>query len=111
MAHDRDRRGRRPPAKDPDGARDDRVYGRYSPNEVGGDQIPLLETTHKGPPRDQESYEPLGPMTPDEGRPLGDTAEAHDEIAPHDLPKGHPGRKEAERQADRSRSGSTRGNR
>ncbi len=32
-------------------------------------------------------------------RPVGDTPEAHDEIIPEDLPKGHPGRAEAERQA------------
>jgi hypothetical protein len=30
---------------------------------------------------------------------LGDTAQAHDEISPHDLPVDHPGRQEAERQA------------
>jgi hypothetical protein len=115
MAHDRDehddRSDRGSLAEDPDGRRDDPVYGPHSPNEVGGDQIPPLETTHKGPPRDPESSEPLGPMTPDPGRPLRDTAEAHDEITPHDLPKGHPGRKEAERPADRNPSGATRGNR
>src|SRR4028119_61871 len=43
--------------------------------------------------------EPLGPLTPDDQTPLGDTPEAHDEISPHDLPPGHPGRKEAERRA------------
>jgi hypothetical protein len=31
--------------------------------------------------------------------PLGDTAEAHDEISPHDLPPDHPGREAAEDQA------------
>src|SRR5919107_5186192 len=36
----------------------------------------------------------------DDSRPLGDTPEAHDEITPHDLPAGHPGRGAAERQAD-----------
>jgi hypothetical protein len=45
----------------------------------------------------------------DDGRPLGDTAEAHDEITPHDLPLDHPGRAEAVRQARRSRRGTTRG--
>jgi hypothetical protein len=44
----------------------------------------------------------------DDGRPLGDTAEAHDEITPHDLPIGHPGRPAAVRQA-RARNGTTRG--
>ena len=32
----------------------------------------------------------------DDGRPLGDTAEAHDEISPHDLPLDNPGRHKAE---------------
>ena len=46
-----------------------------------------------------ERREPLGPATPDDERPLGDTPEAHDEINPHDLPKGHPARKAAAEQA------------
>ena len=48
-------------------------------------------------PHDDEASEPLGPMTPDDETPLGDTPEAHDEINPHDLPKDHPGREQAER--------------
>jgi hypothetical protein len=62
----------------------------------------------QAPPHDKESDEPLGPVTPDEDTDLGDTPEAHDEISPHDLPKGHPGRQEAERQA--GEDGTTRGN-
>jgi hypothetical protein len=97
---------------DRDSERDDKVYGPGSPNEIGGDQTaPPDKPTHEGPPRDQGSREPLGPMTPERERPLGDTAEAHDEISPHDLPRGHPGRKEAEREAEESESGTTRGNR
>jgi len=49
---------------------------------------------------DSETDEPLGPATPDEETPLGDTPEAHDEISPHDLPKDHPGRQAAEEVAD-----------
>ncbi len=49
--------------------------------------------------RMDETNEPLGPATPYDETPAGDTAEAHDEISPHDLPPGHPGRKAAERQA------------
>ena len=64
----------------------------------------------KAPPHDEEASEPLGPMTPDDQTPLGDTAEAHDEISPHDLPPGHPGRQEAERLAGGD-EGTTRGNR
>lgn len=36
-------------------------------------------------------------LATDEETALGDTKEAHDEISPHDLPKDHPGRLEAER--------------
>jgi hypothetical protein len=45
---------------------------------------------------DQHAEEPLGPATPDDETPAGDTPEAHDEISPHDLPKDHPGREAAE---------------
>jgi hypothetical protein len=93
-------------------ARDDPVYGTGSPSESGGDQgVAPQEPTHSGLPRDRGSREPLGPITPDPGRPLGDTAEAHDEISPHDLPKGHPGRREAEHLADDAADDTTRGNR
>jgi hypothetical protein len=63
---------------------------------------------HDPPTHDNESEEPLGPATPDEETPLGDTPEAHDEISPHDLPKDHPGRRAAEREA--GEEGTTRGN-
>lgn len=50
----------------------------------------------------------------DDATDLGDTEQAHDEVSPHDLPKAHPGRIEAEYQAgerfDRS-EGVTRGDR
>jgi hypothetical protein len=52
---------------------------------------------------------PAAHVIPDD-RPLGDTAEAHDEISPHDLPKGAPNRRRAEAQAA-ARNGTTRGNR
>ena len=50
-----------------------------------------------------------GDITQDDDRPLGDTPEAHDEISPHDLPKDHPGRQQAERDAGGD-EGTTRGN-
>jgi hypothetical protein len=56
-----------------------------------------------------DTDEPLGSATPEPRRDLGDTPEAHDEIIPEDLPKGHPGRKEAEREAAEG-DGTTRGN-
>jgi hypothetical protein len=57
----------------------------------------------------EDEGQPLGPATPDDRAPLGDTPEAHDEIIPQDLPKGHPGRPEAERQAAEG-DGTVRGN-
>jgi len=59
----------------------------------------MSEDEREAPPHDKDSDEPLGPMTPDQETPLGDTPEAHDEISPHDLPPDHPGRAEAERRA------------
>lgn len=56
-------------------------------------------TEHHPAPHDDEASEPLGPLTPDDDTAAGDTPEAHDELSPHDLPKDHPGRAEAERQA------------
>lgn len=68
----------------------------------GGENVPPrtgAEKTHTGAPHDDQAHEPLGPLTPDDETPLGDTPEAHDEIIPEDLPKDHPGRQEAERMA------------
>ena len=67
------------------------------------------EAQHDAPPHDDTADEPLGPATADDERPLGDTPEAHDEINPHDIPKGSPGRQEAERLAD-GEGGTTKGN-
>src|SRR5947209_5137660 len=66
---------------------------------------------------DSEDPVPSAHLAKDERTPLGDTQEAHDEINPHDLPKGHPGRAEAEHEAaqaerfERPEEGVTRGNR
>ena len=58
---------------------------------------------------DETADEPLGPATPDDETPAGDTPEAHDGITPHDLPKDHLGRNEAEELAEQE-GGATRGN-
>ena len=63
------------------------------------------ESSHDGTKR-----EPLGPFTPDDQTPAGDTPEAHDEITPHDLPPDHAGREEAEREAQESDDGTITGN-
>ena len=57
---------------------------------------------------DQDSTSNFPNQEPREERPLGDTPEAHDEISPHDLPREHPGREEAEEMAG-GREGTTRG--
>ena len=54
------------------------------------------ESDRKAPPHDDETD-------------LGDTPEAHDELSPHDLPKDHPGRQEAEELAG-GEDGTTTGN-
>ena len=63
----------------------------------------------EGGGHDESAKEPLGPFTPDDETPLGDTPEAHDEITAHDLPKGHPGRAAAEELAGEG-GGTTTGN-
>ncbi len=69
---------------------------------------PAERSRDNASPHDGTRREPLGPFTPDDQTPLGDTPEAHDEISPHDLPLGHPGRQAAEQQAARG-DGTTRG--
>jgi hypothetical protein len=77
---------------------------------IGGENAPPPdEHGHEGAPHDQDAHEPLGPATPDDETPLGDSPEAHDEIIPEDLPKDHPGRREAEREAAEG-DGTVRGN-
>jgi hypothetical protein len=79
-------------------------------SDIGGENVPPPEETgHDAPPHDRDADEPLGPMTPDDERPLGDTPEAHDEIVPEDLPVDHPGRQAAEDLAA-DEGGATRGN-
>jgi hypothetical protein len=54
--------------------------------------------------------DPVPALGADDGRPMGDTPDAHDDLIPEDLPKDHPGRKAAEDQAA-VRGGTTRGHR
>lgn len=90
------------------------TYGPPEPPEVesteGGEQSPPpKEKTHDGAPHDQHASEPLGPMTPDDETPLGDSPEVHSDITPHDIPLDHPGRKAAEEMAAEG-DGTLRGN-
>ena len=53
-----------------------------------------------GSNRDESDHTDSVPKQPaTRERPLGDTPEAHDELSPHDLPPGSPGRRAAEHQA------------
>lgn len=52
---------------------------------------------------DGETSLPATHVEAGDDRPLGDSPELHDHISPHDLPKGHPGRVEAERREDSRR--------
>jgi hypothetical protein len=83
--------------------------GQASSGTGGENSIPPEESSHEAAPHDQHAEEPLGPLTPDDETELGDTPEAHDEIVPEDLPKGHPGRAAAEREAAEG-DGTVRGN-
>lgn len=70
---------------------------------TGGEQHAPPQPSHEGPPFDEHAHEPLGPATPDEDAPLGDSSELHEDINPHDLPKDHPGRHAAEHVAEARR--------
>ena len=64
-----------------------------------------------GTNRDEADHTDSVPkQTATRDRPLGDTPEAHDELSPHDLPLGSPGRQAAEQQAG-GLHGTTRGHR
>jgi hypothetical protein len=49
---------------------------------------------------DENEPLPSSHLIPDNETAAGDTPEAHDEINPHDLPAGHPGREAAEKKAE-----------
>ena len=59
--------------------------------------VPEIAREHD--PAAHDADDPFPGVGADDARPLGDTPEAHDEITPHDLPPGQPGRHAAERQA------------
>ncbi len=57
----------------------------------------LISSRNRDPAASEEGGLPA--QAPDPTRPLGDTAEAHDEINPHDFPLYNPGRRTAEMMA------------
>lgn len=81
------------------------------PEAVPGQPGDMDDTRkHDAAPHDSEAHEPLGPLTPDDESPLGDTPEVHDDISPHDLPRDHPGRAALVRETDRRRREAVGGN-
>jgi hypothetical protein len=68
----------------------------------------MPDDTREAPPHGEDADEPLGPLTPDDETPAGDTPEVHGDITPHDLPRGSEARKAAEE--DVGKDGTTRGN-
>jgi hypothetical protein len=59
--------------------------------------------TDTAPDRERDAV-PSTPFIEDDETPLGATTEQHEEISPHDLPPGHPGRAAAEAQAAESKA-------
>ncbi len=66
----------------------------------------LISSRNRDPADSEEGGLPA--QAPDDRRPLGDTAEAHDVVNPHDYPLNNPGRPAAERLA-RGAGNTTRG--
>ncbi len=58
---------------------------------------------------DEDDALPTAHVIADDDTALGDTAEAHAEVSPHDFPKDSPARHAAEEQAAQNASGTTRG--
>jgi hypothetical protein len=59
---------------------------------------------------DDEAAVPTAHVIADDATALGDTAEAHAEVSPHDFPRDSPARKAAEAQAAAGPGDTTRGN-
>ncbi len=82
--------------------------GRLATPQMNNSTRPAEHARRQRSPHDGTQREHFGPLTRDGQTPIGDTPEAHDEIIPQDLPKAHPGRSAAERQAAAG-DGTTRG--
>jgi hypothetical protein len=48
----------------------------------------------------EDNADPVPSIGADDSRPVGDSPELHDDLIPEDLPKDHPGRPAAEKQAE-----------
>jgi hypothetical protein len=78
------------------------VVGVFAVNGLMRRQVASRHDSVEDAMSDESESLPSAHLIPDNETAAGDTPEAHDEINPHDLPPGHPGRQAAEEQADDS---------
>jgi hypothetical protein len=76
------------------------VAGWFLLNSVARKRVTERHGSIEDAMSDEREPLPSAHLIPDNETPAGDTPEAHDEVNPHDIPPGHPGRRAAEDQAD-----------
>ena len=76
------------------------VAGWFALNGVARRNVASRHDSPEDAMSDETEPLPSAHLIPDDETAAGDTPEAHDEINPHDLPPGHPGRRAAEEQAE-----------
>jgi hypothetical protein len=76
------------------------VAGWFLLNSVARKRVAQRHDSIEDAMSDEREPLPSAHLIPDDQTPAGDTPEAHDEINPHDIPRGHPGCRAAEDQAD-----------
>jgi len=81
------------------------VAGWYLVNSVARKRVTERHESIQSAMADENEPIPSSHLIPDNETAAGDTPEAHDEINPHDIPPGHPGRRAAEDQAAESGDG------
>src|SRR3954447_8394214 len=76
------------------------VAGWFLVNSVARKRVTERHGSIEDAMSDENEPLPSSHLIPDNETAAGDTPEAHDEINPHDIPPGHPGREAAEKQAE-----------
>ena len=76
------------------------VAGWFLLNAVARKRVAARHDSLEDAMSDEREPLPSSHLIPDNETAAGDTPEAHDEINPHDIPRGHPGRRAAEEQAE-----------
>ena len=89
------------------------VAGWFLVNTVARKNVATRHGSVEDAMADENEPLPSSHLIPDDATPAGDTPEAHDEINPHDIPRGHPSRRAAAKQAGErpghDEAGTTRG--